>query len=175
MSFICSTRSSGIHAILFGHLAGPYTFVTKGDKEPEESASAIIKIEMKLMDTLTGRTLKNIEASNPILATKMKGSFSEEKAKIKAIDVTLSNLIGPLSRELDSLDWFCRIAKVEGEEVYLNAGKLTGIREGDVMEVSSARETRGTGRDQRKDPDLDLLWDRCVHGQPDSGEKTRGG
>lgn len=125
----------GIHVILFGHLAGPYTFVTKGDKEPEESASAIIKIEMKLMDTLTGRTLKNIEASNPILATKMKGSFSAEKAKIKAIDVTLSNLIGPLSRELDSLAWFCRIAKVEGEEVYLNAGKLTGIREGDVMEV----------------------------------------
>jgi hypothetical protein len=125
----------GIHVFLFGHLAGPYTFVTKGAKEPEESASALIKIEMKLMDTLTGKTLKNIEASNPILATKMKGSFSAEKAKVKAIDITLANLIGPLSRELDSLDWFCRIAKVDGEEVYLNAGKLTGIKEGDVMEV----------------------------------------
>ncbi len=50
---------------------------------------------MKLMDTLTGRNVKNLEASNPVLATKMKGSFSEEKAKVKAIDVTLSNLIGP--------------------------------------------------------------------------------
>jgi hypothetical protein len=90
---------------------------------------------MKLMDTLTGRTLKHLEASNPVLAAKMKGSFSEEKARVKAIDVTLANLIGPLSRELDSLDWFCRIAKIEGEEVYLNAGKLTGIKEGDVMDV----------------------------------------
>jgi len=125
----------GIQALLFGHLAGPYTFVTKGDKDQEETASAIIKIEMKLMDTLTGRTLKHLEASNPVLAAKMKGSFSEEKARVKAIDVTLANLIGPLSRELDSLDWFCRIAKIEGEEVYLNAGKLTGIKEGDVMEV----------------------------------------
>ena len=101
----------GIHALLFGHLAGPYTFITKGEKDPEGTASAIIKIEMKLMDTLTGRTLKHLEASNPALAAKMKGSFSEEKARVKAIDVTLANLIGPLSRELDSLDWFCRIAK----------------------------------------------------------------
>jgi hypothetical protein len=33
------------------------------------------------------------------------------------------------------MDWFCRIAKVEGEEVYMNAGKLTGLKVGDVMEV----------------------------------------
>jgi hypothetical protein len=49
--------------------------------------------------------------------------------------VTLFNLIGPLSRELESLDWFCRIAKIDGEEVYLNAGRLTGIKVGDIMEV----------------------------------------
>jgi hypothetical protein len=33
------------------------------------------------------------------------------------------------------VDWFGRIAKVEGEEVYINAGKLTGLKVGDVMEV----------------------------------------
>jgi hypothetical protein len=33
------------------------------------------------------------------------------------------------------MDWFCRIAKVEGEEVYINAGKLTGLKVGDVIEV----------------------------------------
>jgi len=36
---------------------------------------------------------------------------------------------------LDRLDWFCRIAKVEGEEVYINAGRLTGLKVGDVMDV----------------------------------------
>ena len=125
----------GIQALVIGHLAGPYTFITKGNKDREETALAIIKIEVKVIETLTGKNVKHLEASNPVLATKMQGSFSEEKAKVKAIDVTLSNLIGPLSRELDGLDWFCRIAKVDGEEVYLNAGKLTGIKVGDVMEV----------------------------------------
>ena len=125
----------GVHALVFGHLAGPYTFVAKGEKEPEGTASALIKIEIKLIDTLTGKTLKNLEATNPILATKAQGPFSEERAKVKAIDVTLASLTGPLSRELDSLDWFARVAKIEGDSVFLNAGRLTGIKEGDVMEV----------------------------------------
>ncbi len=128
----------GIHALVLGHLAGPYTFVTKGEKEPEGTASALIKIEIRLIDTLTGKTLKNLEASNPILAAKAQGSFSEERAKVKAIDVTLANLTGPLSRELDNLDWFARVAKIEGDSVFLNAGRLTGIKEGDVMEVYQA-------------------------------------
>jgi hypothetical protein len=125
----------GIHALVLGHLAGPYTFVTKGERDREGSALAIIKVELKLIDTLTGRNLKNLEASNPVLASKAQGSFSEEKARVKAIELTLSNLVGPLSRELDGLDWFCRIAKIDGDEVYLNAGKLSGIKAGDILEV----------------------------------------
>jgi len=117
----------------FRHLSGPYTFVAK-EKRIWKDRSAIIKIEMKLIDTLTGKTLKQLEATNPILATKMRGSFSEEKAKVKAIDMT-SRISRDPGRELDNLDWFSRIAKIEGEEVYLNAGRLTGIKEGDVMEV----------------------------------------
>ena len=125
----------GAHALVAGELSGPYVFTTKTTKEQEATASAIIKIDMRLMDTLTGKTLKNLSANNPILAAKEKGSFSEEKAKIKAIDFTLANLGRSLAKELDGMDWFCRIAKVEGEQVYLNAGRLTGLQVGDVMEV----------------------------------------
>ena len=125
----------GIHVLVTGKLSGPYVFTTKGPKEQMETASAILKIEMKLVDTSSGKILKNLSANNPILATKEKGSFSEEKAKVKAIDLTLDNLGGSLIREVENLDWFCRIAKVEGEEIYLNAGRLTGLRVGDMMEV----------------------------------------
>jgi hypothetical protein len=90
---------------------------------------------MRLVDTLTGKTLKNLSANNPIFSTKQTGTFSEEKAKVKAIDLTIADLGRALARELDGMDWFCRIAKVEGEEVYINAGKLTGLKVGDVIEV----------------------------------------
>ncbi len=125
----------GIHALVMGQLSGPYVFTTKTTKDREAMASAIIKIDMRLMDTFSGKTLKNLSANNPIIATKEKGSFSEEKAKIKAIDLTLADLGRSLAREFDRIDWFCRIAKVEGEEVFINAGRLTGLKVGDVMEV----------------------------------------
>jgi len=125
----------GIHALVAGQLSGPYVFATKADKNTEGTASAIIKIDMRLVDTFSGKTLRNLSASNPIFATKEKGIFSEEKAKVRAINIAIAELGRSLSTELDDLNWFCRIAKVEGEEVYINAGRLTGLKVGDVMDV----------------------------------------
>jgi hypothetical protein len=125
----------GIHAIVIGQLSGPYVFTTKTADDQEGTASAIIKIDIRLVDTFSGKILKNLSANNPTLAAKEKGSFPEEKARVKAIDLTIASLGRSLARELDGVDWFCRIAKVEGEEVYMNAGKLTGLKVGDVMEV----------------------------------------
>jgi len=125
----------GIHALVVGQISGPYVFTTKASKSQEETASAIIKIETRLVDTFSGKTFKNLSANNPIIAAKETGSFSEEKAKMKAINLTISDLSRSLSRELDDLDWFCRVAKVDGEEVYINAGRLTGIKVGDMLEV----------------------------------------
>ncbi len=128
----------GVHALVFGHLSGPYVFTTKATKDQEETASAIIKIDSRLVDTFSGKTVKTLSASNPIVAAKEKGSFSGEKAKIKAIDLTIASLGRSLAKELDGMDWFCRIAKVDGEDVYINAGRLTGLKVGDVMEVFRA-------------------------------------
>jgi hypothetical protein len=79
--------------------------------------------------------MNTFSVNNPVFAAKEKGTFSEEKAKVRAIDVTVTDLSKLLSKEIEGLDWFCRVAKVEGEAVYLNAGKMTGLRLGDVMEV----------------------------------------
>lgn len=124
-----------IHAIVLGEFSGPYVFTTKGARDQDGTSSAIIKIEMRIVETFSGKILKKLSAQNPIIATKEKGVFSDEKAKGRAIDLILSDLSRSLTRELDGLDWFCRIAKVDGEEVYINAGRLTGLKVGDVMEV----------------------------------------
>ncbi len=125
----------GVRALVVGQLSGPYVFTNKAPDSQEGTASAIIKIDARLVDTFSGKTLKTLSASNPIFAAKEKGSFSEERARVKAIDLAVASLGRSLAKELDGMDWFCRITKVEGEEVYLNAGKLTGLKVGDVMEV----------------------------------------
>jgi hypothetical protein len=125
----------GVRALVVGQLSGPYVFTTKTAEGQEATASAIIKIDVRLVDTFSGKTLKTLSASNPILAAKEKGSFSGERSRVKAIDLAVASLGRSLAKELDDMDWFCRITRVEGEEVYLNAGKLTGLKVGDVMEV----------------------------------------
>jgi hypothetical protein len=125
----------GINAVVSGYLTGPYAFVTRTADNQEAAASAIVRIDMKVIDTFSGKPLKQFSANNPVNASKEKGPFPEEKAKIKAIDLTLSDLGVSLSRELDGLDWSCRIVKVEGDELYLNAGRQTGLKVGDTLEV----------------------------------------
>jgi hypothetical protein len=125
----------GLQALIIGELSGPYTFITKTGMGREDMASAIIRIEIRIVDTSSGKTFKTLSAQNPVIATKEKGTFSGERAAEKAIDLAIADLSQSLMRELDRLDWFCRIAKVEGNEVYINAGRLTGLKVGDVMEV----------------------------------------
>ena len=125
----------GIHAVVVGSLSGPYVFTTRTVTDQEGTATAVIRLEVKVIETLTGRVVKTFSSHNPTLATKEKGSFSDEKAKLKAIDLTISDLSRSLSRELDTLDWSCRVVKVEGEECYLNAGKVTGLKLGDRLDV----------------------------------------
>ncbi len=128
-------QAFGIHALVVGNLSGPYVFTTKMAKDRDEMAKAILKVETSIVDTLSGKTLKTLSATNPVIASREKGTYSEEKARVKAIDLAISDLSKALAKELDSLDWFCRVAKVEGEDIYMNAGKLTGLRIGDVVEV----------------------------------------
>lgn len=125
----------GIHAIIQGKLTGPYVFTTKGVKDHHETSTAVLKMEVQLLNAFTGKILKTFSAQNPIPPTKQGGLFSDEKAKGRAFDLILSDLSRSLSGELDRLEWFCRVAKVEGQEVYLNAGKLSGLRVGDEMEI----------------------------------------
>jgi hypothetical protein len=139
-------QAFGIHALVVGHLSGPYVFTTKTIRDRDQMAKAILKIETNIVDTLSGKTLKTLSATNPIIASREKGTYSEEKAKVKAIDLAISDLSKALVRELDSLDWFCRVAKVEGEDIYINAGRLTGLRLGDVVEVF-----RSGGLDERRE------------------------
>jgi len=134
----------GIHAVVVGTLSGPYVFATRTVTDQEGTATAIIRLEVKVIETLTGRVVKTFSSHNPTLATKEKGSFSDEKAKLKAIDMTISDLSRSLSWELDTLDWSCRVVKVEGEDYYLNAGKVTGLKLGDRLEVFRPGEP-GTG------------------------------
>ena len=129
-------QSLGIQAFALGMVADVSILSSKtSETSDEEVAFATVKIEIRLTDASTGNLLKTFIGRSPIFGTKETGENSRGKAVLKAIESGLDDILEGFLRQLDLLDWTTTIAKVEGENLYLNAGKLSGIRIGDTLEV----------------------------------------
>lgn len=129
-------QSIGIQAFTLGTVTDVSLLSSKASEtSDEEVAFATAKVEIRLIDASTGNLLKTFIGRSPIFGTKEAGEYSRGKAVAKAIDFSLDDILEGFLRQLDLLDWNTTIAKVEGENLYLNAGKLSGVRIGDTLEI----------------------------------------
>jgi len=129
-------QSLGIQAFALGTVTDVSLLSSKtSETSEEEVAFATSKVEIRLIDASTGNLLKTFIGRSPIFGTKETGEYSKGKAVIKAIEFGLDDILEGFLRQLDLLDWTTTIAKIEGENIYLNAGKLSGVRIGDTLEV----------------------------------------
>jgi hypothetical protein len=129
-------KSLGIQAFALGTVTDVSLLTSKASETSEEEVSfATAKIEVRLMDASTGNLLKTFIGRSPIFGTKESGEGSRGKAVIKAIDLSLEDILDGFFRQLDYLDWTTTIAKIEGENLFINAGRLSGLRIGDTLEI----------------------------------------
>ena len=129
-------QSMGIEAFALGAVTDVSLLSSKASEtSDEEVAFATTKVEIRLIDASTGNPLKTFIGRSPIFGTKETGENCRGKAVLKAIDVGLDDILEGFLRQLDLLDWSTTVAKVDGENIYLNAGKLSGVRVGDTLEV----------------------------------------
>ncbi len=129
-------RSLGIQAFALGTVTDVSILSSKASEtSDEEVAFATSKVEIRLIDASTGNLLKTFIGRSPIFGTKESGEYSRGKAVLKAIDFGLDDVLDGFLRQLDLLDWTTTIARIDGENIYLNAGKLSGVRVGDTLEV----------------------------------------
>jgi len=126
----------GVHALLYGTLSGPYVSTSMGKGgDGKNTALAIARIQVKLVEAATGRVMKAFEKRNPIFSTEEGGKFSRDKARLKAIQLAVEEVTGDIISGINQMGWYTRIVKIDGERVYLNAGRLTGLKVGDLMDV----------------------------------------
>jgi hypothetical protein len=129
-------QSLGIQAFVLGTVTDVSLLSSKASEASDEEVSfATTKVEIRLVDASTGNPLKTFIGRSPIFGTKETGENSRGKAVLKAIDFGLDDISEGFLRQLDLLDWATNVAKVDGENIYLNAGKLSGVRIGDTLEV----------------------------------------
>lgn len=128
-----------IHAIVMGTINHAFISSTESKvKGKGKTAYAIAEISAQLIDTASGRVRRLWEKRNPIFDSEEKGDFSKEKAQLKAIELITSELGQDIIEELKGLDWYTTIASVDGNRVYISAGKLSGVRVGDIFSVYPA-------------------------------------
>jgi len=131
-----ANQSLGIQALTLGAVTDVGLLSSKSSETSDEEVSfATAKVEVRLIDASTGNLLKTFIGRSPIFGTKETGENSRGKAVLKAIDLSLDDILEGFLRQLDLLDWTTTIAKIEGENLYINAGKLSGLRIGDTLEI----------------------------------------
>jgi len=123
----------GVHGLVTGSIED--LMVATGTKEQE--AVAVTIVEAKLSDTETGMVVRSVQGENPVFTSLSSGEFSRDKAVKKAVTVALTGITEGIIRGLSGVEWSTTVASVDGSQVYLNAGKASGLKEGDVLEVFS--------------------------------------
>ena len=129
-------QSLGIQAFALGTVTDVSILSSKTSETSDEEVSyATAKVEIRLIDASTGNLLKTFIGRSPIFGTKESGEYSRSKAALKAIDFGLEEILEGFFRQLEYLDWTTTIAKIEGENLFINAGRLSGLRIGDTLEI----------------------------------------
>jgi hypothetical protein len=125
--------SLGVQGVVTGKIQD--VLVGTGKQAKTEEALAIAKIDIQLLDTDTGNVLRSIKGENPIYSSHAVGEQSEDKALSNAVNVALQGVSEGIIRGLAGLEWSTSVATVEGNNIYLNAGKSTGLKVGDELEI----------------------------------------
>jgi hypothetical protein len=129
-------ESLGAQAFTFGTVTDVSLLSSKVSETSDDEVSyATAKVEIRLIDASTGNLLKTFIGRSPIFGTRETGEYNRNKAILKAIEFSLDEILDGFLRQLDLLEWSTTLAKIEGEDLYLNAGRLSGLRVGDVLEV----------------------------------------
>ena len=133
----------GIQAVIKGVISDVYTSTTRLEgKDEKETSFAISRISADVYNTETGIIMKKLSGRNPISLSREKGDLSSEKAKIRSIDFAIEVIGEDLLKSILTLDWHTRIASIEEGKIYVNAGRLSNLAKGDVLEVFSPGQDR---------------------------------
>ncbi len=131
----------GVVAVLKASLSDVYTSTSKIEgKQQQETSFAMSKLSVDVYNTDTGTILKQLSGRNPVFLSREGGDMSSEKAKMKSIDLAIEMIADDLLKAVLTLDWHARIASIEEGKVYLNAGRLSGLEKGGILEVYAPGE-----------------------------------
>jgi len=104
-------------------------------EEGKEQAWATIALRINLIDARTASLVVSAKGSNNLYKTGATGPGCRIRAVKAAVNQALKEALPPILKECRNLPWETRIIKVDGKKIYIDSGRDTGLRVGDVLKV----------------------------------------
>jgi hypothetical protein len=143
-------RRLGVNVIVIGRVA-QIVFRQKGDEIGifrNKESLASVDLEVKIYDTETGREVAAIgkaglanSDSNVVMEDDNLESrqFRRELVGLAVRDAA-KRLVPEVVRSMEKMQWQGKIAKIIGNQVYLNSGRESGLIKGDILRVMTSGE-----------------------------------
>ena len=143
-------RRLGVNTVVVGRIS---KIIFRQDREEvgilREAQNAVaVDVEMKVFDVSSSKEVSSVKRSGASMAT-TRVVFDDDpnvnkEAKLEVAKEALHDAVMKLVPEvliaIDKMDWQGRIAKILGNKVYINAGKISGLLPGDILKVISPGE-----------------------------------
>jgi hypothetical protein len=109
----------------------------------QRQSLAAADVEIKLFDVMNGREIMAVgrsgEASSNAIVAVDKENLSDpqyraELAKL-AVREAITQLVPTILKAIEKMSWEGRVAKIVGTKFYVNAGRSSGLVNGDILKV----------------------------------------
>ena len=143
-------RRLGVSSIVVGRIS---KINFRHDREEvgilrEQQSGAMVDLELKVFDVASGREVHSVKKSGiaantaHVLFDGDATNSKEARSEIakEALHDAVMKIIPEILLSMDKMDWQGRIAMIQGNKVYVNAGRASGILAGDILKVTSPGE-----------------------------------
>jgi len=140
-------RKWGVSLVILGRIS-KIAFRRKDDDVGllrPSAAKAAATVELRLVDISQAKEIAFGEGAG-LTETSTLNLFGEgpedtETTRNEVVADAIANAIQKalpaLNREIDRIQWRGKIAKISGAKIYVNAGRATGVKVGDILKVNS--------------------------------------
>lgn len=86
-------------------------------------------IQAEIYDGMGGELLRRVSATIPPYVS------SDPAARATAVGTAMTELTGTIKEVVGLIPWYGKVAAVEGDRAYINAGKEAGLRIGQILKI----------------------------------------
>jgi hypothetical protein len=109
------------------------------------AAKAAVSLELRLIDVAQAREVAIGQGTGLSESSSLnlfgEGSEDTETARNELVSEAIADAVRKampaLNKEIDRIQWRGKIAKITGAKIYVNAGRATGLKVGDILKVNS--------------------------------------